>query len=732
MSIKNKLFIRLGLSVLIVFLLFSVFINWRITEIIDNEDKMYNELLSNAINSSMEQQLAGAEVAVLDIANNSEVQKAFAERDRERLIKMLLPSYNTIKDRVSQVQFHLPDSTAFLRLHAPEKFGDSLKEFRFTVNECNKSKRIIAGLEEGKGGYGFRVVVPMFYEGQHTGSVEFGMDFGRSYLEGLKKSFAGEYFIYTFPDENSIAWEELQKSNGLLASTLDKDDWPVDESDISRLKAGEALSRWSQDNKSYILLMPFKDYAGNVKGYFKVVQNESQEIAERNALKISMYVFSAIVAVITALLLLLMLVKEFKPLDKLQKEIQIIASGDLSHNIEIKSKDEIGKIGLSFKNMQNSYIEILKKLQSISANLVDSSEELSAAVEHSKISSKEIVSSVQEISAGLQESSASIEETNASLEELSASAESISKSCQEAVGESLEIDRAAAGGGKNVEELIRSVSRMAESADKVGSIIAGLSQTSQEIGKIVDLISNITGQTNLLALNAAIEAARAGEAGRGFAVVAEEVRKLAEESSRAADDIRKLISEVQLKIENSVAAIDGTRSVVAEGVNNANIVEESIKTIISSIDKISGKIKDIASAAEEQAAMSEQMNSAIEEISKASTNSAERSQEINEAVEEQVKVVEKIDELSKNMDNITVEMQEMIYNFKLDEINKECWNVMNCPEDRQQKCPAYCNEEKRCWLIEGTWCGGVQQGDVNSKRQRCMRCEFFKDVNKIG
>lgn len=665
MSIKNKLFFRLGIFVLVILLAFSVFISFRISGIVEEEEKQYNELLSKAISSSMEQQLAGAEVAVLNIANNTEVQRLFAERDREKLTAMLLPAYSTIKDKVAQVQFHLPDSTAFLRLHSPEKFGDSLKDFRFTVNECNKSKRIVAGLEEGKGGYGFRVVVPMSYEGQHTGSVEFGMDFGKSYIEGLKKSLDGEYFIYTFPDENSVAWQELQKNNGLLASTTDMDNWPASEGDISRLKAGESFSQWSQDKTHRILLMPFKDYEGKAKGYYKVVKDETEAVAKRNALMVSMYAFSLIAAVAAALVLLIMLANAFKPLVKLQNAVQVVASGDLSKAIEIKSKDEIGKIGMAFKNMQENYVDILLKLQNISNQIVDSSLKLSSSVEHTRKSSEEIVSSVQEISAGMQESSASIEETNASLEELNASAESISKSCQDAVEQSMAINNAALGSGKNVKDLVESVNKMAESTDEVGGIITGLNDTSKEIGQIVDLISQITEQTNLLALNAAIEAARAGEAGRGFAVVAEEVRKLAEESSRAAGSIKKLIDEIQSKIHNTVAAINGTKEIVTEGVSKASVTGENIKIIISSIEKISGKIEEIASAAEEQAAMSEQMSNAIEEISKAATDSAERSQHISTSVGEQAETVENINSMCRQMDGITSELKEIIGKFRL-------------------------------------------------------------------
>ena len=129
------------------------------------------------------------------MAYNTEVQRLFAESNR-RPYRQLLPGYEMVKDQYAQMQFHLPDSTSFLRLHQPERYGDSLRDFRHTVNVANQTRTITAGLEEGRGGYGLRVVVPVFYQGQHIGSVEYGGDFGLPFLITLQKELGGDYFIY--------------------------------------------------------------------------------------------------------------------------------------------------------------------------------------------------------------------------------------------------------------------------------------------------------------------------------------------------------------------------------------------------------------------------------------------------------------------------------------------------------------------------------------------------------
>lgn len=179
MSLKRKvtLFIFSIMSLVSIILVLLMFFQSSNAQKQSENNQM--NALAQGIKTNLNTELESTLVAVESIANNPSVQKMFAERDREGLIDFLLPSYDKVKDRVAQFQFHLPDSTSFLRFHSLNKFGDSLKNIRFTVNETNAQKKVMMGIEEGVLGYGIRVVVPMYYEGKHTGSVEFGNDFGK-------------------------------------------------------------------------------------------------------------------------------------------------------------------------------------------------------------------------------------------------------------------------------------------------------------------------------------------------------------------------------------------------------------------------------------------------------------------------------------------------------------------------------------------------------------------------
>lgn len=243
MSIKQKLFLGVAVSLLIIFSLFSVYTFTATSNTVIEKELEMLETLGQAVGVQMDEQIETSMVGAVSLAKNLTVSKLFASGNREELSVMLLPTFQAISDQVSQIQFHLPDSTSFLRLHQPEKFGDSLKDFRFTVNEANIEKRIISGLEEGVAGFGFRVVVPMSYEGQHIGTVEYGSDFGNTFLEAMQSSYGGEYFIYRF-DSNEASGVSL------LSSTLDDDSWEINQSGFQdQLKDNKALYLQSQDKK---------------------------------------------------------------------------------------------------------------------------------------------------------------------------------------------------------------------------------------------------------------------------------------------------------------------------------------------------------------------------------------------------------------------------------------------------------------------------------------------------
>ena len=196
------------------------------------------------------------------------------------------------------------------------------------------------------------------------------------------------------------------------------------------------------------------------------------------------------------------------------------------------------------------------------------------------------------------------------------------------------------------------MNRIKDTVQKTAKTIRGLGESSQEIGAIIQVISDIAEQTNLLALNATIEAARAGEHGKGFAVVADEIRKLAERSSKATKEIAALIKRIQTETTDSVMAMEAGTKGVKEGVNLADQAGEALRQIVDVVQRTASVIKEISLAAKQQASASEGVVGAMDNISTVTKQSAHGSKETANA--------------AHSLANMARELQNAISRFKIE------------------------------------------------------------------
>jgi methyl-accepting chemotaxis protein len=237
----------------------------------------------------------------------------------------------------------------------------------------------------------------------------------------------------------------------------------------------------------------------------------------------------AIIAVIVGIVLGAIISRGVtKPVSNLVESTEIIASGDLTREIEVNTKDEIGTLAGAFGTMVDNLRGLVTEIQSTASNVSSTAQELASSSEEMNASTQQVSSAIQQISKGSQSQASQVEDTAKVMEEMSITVNDVTNRAASATESANKTNESAETGRNAVQETVtkmREIQKVVnESADTIGS----LGKRSEEIGQIVDVITNITDQTNLLALNAAIEAARAGEQGRGFAVVAEEVKNLAE------------------------------------------------------------------------------------------------------------------------------------------------------------------------------------------------------------
>lgn len=224
---------------------------------------------------------------------------------------------------------------------------------------------------------------------------------------------------------------------------------------------------------------------------------------------------------------------------------------------------------------------------------------------------------------------------------------------------------AAQHGEKAIESAISQMSSIEKTVMDSASVVIKLGDRSKEIGQIVSAISAIAGQTNLLALNAAIEAARAGEQGRGFAVVAEEVRKLAEQSQEASQQITNLITEIQVDTDKAVLAMEAGTREVKIGTEVVTTASSSFMEIISSIDQVSTQINTVSSAVRQMAGGSQEIVSVIKKIEDVTKNTADQAQMVSAASQEQSAAMEEIAASSQTLAKLAQNLQGEIAKFTI-------------------------------------------------------------------
>lgn len=288
-----------------------------------------------------------------------------------------------------------------------------------------------------------------------------------------------------------------------------------------------------------------------------------------------------------------------RPLRRVVDMVGRVAEGDLTETTNIGTKDEIGQLGRSIDQM-------VLKLRAIVGEILASAESVAAA-------SQQISSSTEEISAGNNSQAQSVQTMNELFKEFSQVIHNVAESAEQASELANQTVKIAQEGGKIINESVQGM-------DQISEKMAILSQDSNQIGEIIEVIDEIAEQTNLLALNAAIEAARAGEQGRGFAIVADEVRKLAERSGQSTRQISTIIKNVQKNTEECVTAVES-------GVSSTYQAGESFEKIISMVNESAHRVVDIASSSEEQAAQSSEILASIESISAATEEAAASSEE---------------------------------------------------------------------------------------------------------
>jgi methyl-accepting chemotaxis protein len=316
------------------------------------------------------------------------------------------------------------------------------------------------------------------------------------------------------------------------------------------------------------------------------------------------------------------------PLAQAVKVNKLLADGDLNVTIAEGRKDEIGQLNESARVMVDNLRGIIGHLMGNSAQVATAASQLYSTAEQMATASEEVASQAGTVAtAG---------------EEMAATASDIALTCNKAAEGAQHANKVATEGAQVVSKTVDVMGRIAEKVQESARTIETLGTRSDQIGEIVGTIEDIADQTNLLALNAAIEAARAGEQGRGFAVVADEVRALAERTTKATKEIGEMIRSIQSETKDAVKIMEKGVEEVEVGTGEAARSGEALQEILEQINAVAMQVSQIATAAEEQTATNSEISSNIHQMSEVVRQTAQGAQDTSDAASSLSRLAEEL------------------------------------------------------------------------------------------
>ncbi|MFK8332210.1 methyl-accepting chemotaxis protein [Pseudomonas sp. BJa5] len=340
------------------------------------------------------------------------------------------------------------------------------------------------------------------------------------------------------------------------------------------------------------------------------LERRDSESVQARTLQLTATLLALLVGVLAAVIITRQITR---PLRETLAVVEKIAAGDLTHDLRVTRRDELGVLQQGIQRMGSTLRDLISGIRDGVTQIASAAEELSAVTE--------------ETSAGVNSQKVETDQVATAMHEMAATVQEVARNAEHASAAATDADTQARAGDQVVAEAISQIERLAEEVHRSTEAMGELQKESQKIGSVMDVIKSVAEQTNLLALNAAIEAARAGEAGRGFAVVADEVRGLAQRTQKSTEEIEELVAGLQSGTQQVANVMLGSRNLTDSSVELTRKAGASLESITRTVSNIQSMNQQIAAAAEQQSAVAEQISRSIINVRDVSEQTAAASDE---------------------------------------------------------------------------------------------------------